>query len=52
VSYTEVNKLNPLVNAAKKFEQAIHMKDRETKSAGWLVKLAKEADLELDDDMQ
>ena len=40
------------MDAAKKFESAIHRDDREKKSATWLLKAAKDADLALDDNMQ
>jgi hypothetical protein len=40
-----------LVEAAKKFESALHRNDQEKKSANWLLKAAKDADLAIDDNL-
>eukprot|EP00347_Sterkiella_histriomuscorum_P007788 403347561 len=50
VSYYQLNKLEPLVEAAKQFEGALHRKTKEEKSTSWMLKLAKSADLDLDDE--
>lgn len=52
ISYLQLSKLEPLVEAAKKFESALHKSDKEKKSANWLIKAAKDADLMLDDNMK
>lgn len=41
VSYVQLAKLEPLVDAAKKFESALHQKNKEEKSQNWMVKMAK-----------
>jgi hypothetical protein len=51
VSYTQINKLEPLINTAKDFEAALYKKQREYKSANSLLKTAISADLPLDDAM-
>ena len=52
VSYMQLSKLEPLVEAAKKFESALHKVDKEKKSANWLLKAAKDADLTIDDNLK
>lgn len=52
LSYVQLSKVQALVEAAQKFELALHRSDREQKSAGWLLKAAQEADLELDDNLK
>jgi hypothetical protein len=52
VSYTQIDKLEPLIESAKKFEAALHQKSRDIKSANWLLNMAKDADLELDDELR
>lgn len=49
VSYTKLNKLEEMVKTAKEVEAAMHKKDKEEKSAYHLMKIAKNADLDLDD---
>jgi hypothetical protein len=44
--------LEPLVEAAKQFESALHKTDNEKKQANWLLKAAKDADLALDDNLK
>ena len=44
-------KLEPLVDAAKKFESALHKKVKDEKNASWVSKLAKQADIALDDEV-
>ena len=41
-----------MVEAAKKFESALHKTDKEKKSANWLLKAAKDADLMLDENLE
>jgi hypothetical protein len=41
ISYVQLSKLEPLVEAAKKFEQALHQKVKEEKSTNWMLKMAK-----------
>jgi hypothetical protein len=43
--------LEPLVDAAQKIESALHRNDKEKKSANWLLKAAKDADLALDENL-
>ena len=52
ISYVQLSKLEALVEAAKQFESALHKSDREKKSANWLIKAAKDADLTLDDNLK
>lgn len=52
ISYVQLSKLEPLVEAAKKFESALHKTDSEKKEANWLIKAAKDADLTLDDNLK
>lgn len=52
ISYVQLSKLEPLVEAAKKFEAALHRTDSEKKEANWLIKAAKDADLTLDDNLK
>lgn len=52
MSYVTLSKLEPLVEAGKKFESALHKNDREKKSATWLLKAAKDADIALDENMK
>jgi hypothetical protein len=40
VSYVQLSKLEPLVEAAQKIESALHRNDKEKKSANWLIKAA------------
>lgn len=52
LSYVQLSKLEPLIDTAKKFEAALHKTDKEKKSANWLLKAAKEADLALDENLE
>ncbi len=52
ISYVQLSKLEPLVEAAQKIELALHRQDKEKKSANWLLKAAKEADLAIDDNLK
>ena len=52
VSYTQLNKLEPLVKTAKEVEATLHKKEKEIKSAQSMMKIAKNADIELDEEMQ
>lgn len=52
VSYTQIAKLEPLIESAKKFEAVLHQKSRDIKSANWLLNMAKDADLDLDDELR
>lgn len=52
ISYVQLSKLEPLVEAAQKIEQALHRQDKEKKSANWLLKAAKDADLAIDDNLK
>lgn len=52
VSYVQLSKLEPLVEAAQKIESALHRNDKEKKSANWLLKAAQDADLTLDDNLK
>jgi hypothetical protein len=47
----QLSKLEPLVDAAQKIESALHRNDKEKKSANWLLKAAKDADLALDENL-
>ena len=50
VSYVQLSKLEPLVNTAKKFESAMHKENKDKKSANSIYNIAKQADIELDDE--
>lgn len=52
IQYIQLSKLEPLVEAAQKIESALHRNDKEKKSANWLIKAAKDADLTLDDNLK
>lgn len=52
LSYMQLSKLEPLIDAAKKFEAALHKNDKEKKSANWLMKAAKDADLLIDENLK
>jgi len=52
LSYVQLSKLEPLIDTAKKFEAALHKTDKEKKSANWLLKAAKDADLALDENLE
>lgn len=52
IQYIQLSKLEPLVEAAQKIESALHRNDKEKKSANWLLKAAKDADLALDDNLK
>jgi superfamily II DNA/RNA helicase len=52
VNYTDLKRLEPLIEAAKKFESASHREVRQQKSENWILKTAKDADLDLDDDLR
>lgn len=52
VSYVQLSKLEPLVEAAKKFESALHQKTKEEKSTNWMLKMAKQADIDLGDNFE
>ena len=41
-----------MIKTAKEVEAAMHRKDKEQKSAQEMIKIAKSADLELDEDMK
>ncbi len=47
ISYVQLSKLEPLVEAAGKFESALHKKTKEEKGASWMLKMAKDADLDI-----
>lgn len=51
ISYVQLSKLEPLVEAAQKIESALHRNDKEKKSANWLLRAAKDADLALDENL-
>lgn len=51
ISYVQLSKLEPLVEAAKQFEAALHRTDADKKQANWLLKAAKDADLTIDDNL-
>ena len=52
ISYVQLSKLEPLVEAAQKIELALHRQDKEKKSANWLLKAGKDADLAIDDNLK
>lgn len=47
-----MDKIRPLIDQAKVIEKTIHKKEANQKSANWTLTMAKEADLELDEDLQ
>jgi len=52
VKYNVLDKIRPLIDQAKVIEKTIHKKESNQKSANWTLTMAKEAELELDEDMQ
>jgi hypothetical protein len=52
VKFTMLEMLRPLVKAAQDVEKSTHREKADDKSATWLLKQAKEADLQLDDDLK
>lgn len=50
IQYSLLSKLEPLVETAKKFESAMFKQVKEEKSASWMLKMAKDADLNIDED--
>ena len=49
VSYTTLAKLEPLVEAAAKFESALHKSHKDQKEKNWFLSQAKAADLPIDE---
>ena len=52
VKYAQLELMRSVVDAAKEIEKDSHRKQADEKSANWLLKKAKEADLDLDDDLK
>lgn len=52
VHFSTIERLAPIVKAATECETNIHAKDSADKQAKWILNLAKEGDLEMDDDMR
>lgn len=50
VSYYQLSKLEPLVDAARELESTLHKRTKEEKSASWMKKLAKDADIAIGDE--
>ena len=52
VSYSTLEIIRPVVNTAIELEKSEFKKQSDEKSASWLLKLAKDADLTLDENLQ
>lgn len=52
VKFNVLDKIRPLIDQAKVIEKTIHKKEANAKSANWTLTMAKEAELELDEDLQ
>ena len=52
VKYSILDKMRPLIDQAKELEKQMHSKARDEKAASGLIKMAQEADVELDEDLQ
>jgi hypothetical protein len=52
VKHNELDRLRPIVSTAIKCEKTMFQEKKEDKSASWLMKLMKDADLDMDDNMK
>jgi len=52
VSHNELNHLEPIVKTAIDAEKACFQDDKDVQSANWMLKLAEDADLNIDDDLK
>ena len=52
VKYSKLELMRPVVNAAIETERTTHREQADQKAASWILKTAKEADLEMDDDLK
>lgn len=52
VKYGVLDKIRPLIDQAKTLEKGIHQRREMEKSAGWMIKTANEAEIEIDEDLQ
>ena len=52
VKYAVLDKIRPLITQAKELEKGIHQQKQNEKSADWMVRSARDADLELDEELQ
>lgn len=52
VKFSMLEMLRPLVKASQDLEKDTHREKSDDKQASWLLKSAKEADLDLDDDLR
>jgi hypothetical protein len=51
VKYSILDKIKPLIDAAKEAEKTVHRSARDEKAADWMVRAANEAELPLDDEL-
>lgn len=52
MSHNELNHLEPIVKTAIDAEKACFQDDKDVQSANWMLKLAEDADLNIDDDLK
>jgi hypothetical protein len=52
VSHNELNRLDPIVKSAIDAEVACFREDKDVQSANWMLKMAQDADLNIDDDLK
>ena len=52
MKYSTLQAMRPLVSGAQEVEKATHRQKADEHAAKWLVKTAKSADLDLDDDLK
>lgn len=52
VKYNVLDKIRPLIDQAKDLEKSLHRTKQDEKSANWLIQQAKDAELELDEELQ
>lgn len=52
IKYAVLEKLKPLISQAKDLEKTVHQKKQKEKSANWMMTQAKDAELELDEELQ
>jgi ATP-dependent RNA helicase DDX24/MAK5 len=52
VKHNEIDRLRPIVTTAIKCEKTMYQEKKEDKSASWIMKLMKDADLDMDDNMK
>jgi ATP-dependent RNA helicase DDX24/MAK5 len=52
VKYSVLEKIRPLIDQAKDIEKNVHRSRQDEKAANWMIGVAKEAELELDEGLQ